>query len=144
MKAARIFLLVLIIVGIGLLLTQKIWVPKLVNKILLSEKSAVIIPKIFSKEDAIKIAQQDGMLKGYSEKSLVEMVSLKQAQETGGGEAWFINGQIQGASIKNCQKKERDAHGGGWVQEVYGSLEMNVHSGVVSFNKKCGWVMIDY
>lgn len=37
MKAIRIFLLVLIIIGVGLLATQKIWIPKLVNKILLSE-----------------------------------------------------------------------------------------------------------
>jgi hypothetical protein len=33
-KFVRIFLLVLIIVGVGLLITQKIWVPKLVDKIL--------------------------------------------------------------------------------------------------------------
>ncbi len=37
MKFIRIFLLVLIIIGLGLLITQKIWVPKLVDKIILSE-----------------------------------------------------------------------------------------------------------
>ncbi|MEI6280978.1 MAG: hypothetical protein WCP17_03205 [bacterium] len=42
MKAFRIFLLVLIIIGIIALITQNIWVPKLVNKILLSEKIASI------------------------------------------------------------------------------------------------------
>ena len=36
-KIIRIFLLVLIIIGIIALFTQKIWVPKLVNRILLSE-----------------------------------------------------------------------------------------------------------
>jgi hypothetical protein len=39
-KALRIFLLILIIIGIILLFTQKIWVPKLVNIILLSETSS--------------------------------------------------------------------------------------------------------
>jgi hypothetical protein len=34
MKLIRIFLLVLIIIGIGLLITQKIWVPKVVAEIL--------------------------------------------------------------------------------------------------------------
>ncbi len=37
MKTIRIILLVLIIIGIGLLSTQNYWVPKLVNKILVSE-----------------------------------------------------------------------------------------------------------
>lgn len=42
MKAIRIFLLILIVVGIIALFTQKIWVPKLVNKILLSEGVPVV------------------------------------------------------------------------------------------------------
>lgn len=42
MKFIRIFLLVLIIIGIGLLLTQKTWVPKLVNKIIAHEDSVKI------------------------------------------------------------------------------------------------------
>ena len=37
MKITRIILFILIIIGIGLLATQKIWVPKLVNIILKSE-----------------------------------------------------------------------------------------------------------
>lgn len=37
MKFIRIFLLVLIIIGVGLLITQNIWVPKLVNHILAAE-----------------------------------------------------------------------------------------------------------
>jgi hypothetical protein len=37
MKTVRIFLLVLIIIGLILIFTEKIWVPKLVNRILLSE-----------------------------------------------------------------------------------------------------------
>jgi hypothetical protein len=36
-KTLRIFLLVLIIIGIGLLATQKVWVPKLVEKIISHE-----------------------------------------------------------------------------------------------------------
>jgi formate-dependent nitrite reductase cytochrome c552 subunit len=38
-KKLRIFLLILIIIGIVLLLTQKIWVPRLVNQIISSEAS---------------------------------------------------------------------------------------------------------
>ncbi len=41
MKTLRIFLLILIIIGIALLFTQKIWVPKLVDKILSTETEAV-------------------------------------------------------------------------------------------------------
>ncbi len=144
MKAIRIFLLVLIIIGIGLLCTQKIWVPRLVNKILSFEKSSVSVPKTFLKEDAIKIAKQNGMLKGYSEDSLPKLVGLKQALETGEGKSWFIHGSIDGASTKDCPKKENDPHGEGWVRIIIGNLEMNVHSGVVSFNKMCSWALIDY
>ena len=43
-KFIRIFLLVLIIIGIGLLLTQKIWVPKAVEMILKNENPANSIP----------------------------------------------------------------------------------------------------
>lgn len=42
-KFFRIFLLVLIIIGIGLLCTQKIWAPKLVQKIIESDKPIKII-----------------------------------------------------------------------------------------------------
>ena len=44
-KTIRIFLLVLIIIGIILLFTQKVWVPKLVNSILASETSPAQITK---------------------------------------------------------------------------------------------------
>jgi hypothetical protein len=40
MKAVRIFLFILIIIGISLLLTQKFWVPKLIDRILLSENTS--------------------------------------------------------------------------------------------------------
>ncbi|HEV7424641.1 MAG TPA: DUF3298 domain-containing protein [Candidatus Paceibacterota bacterium] len=43
-KTIRIFLLVLIIIGIVLLFTQKLWVPVLVNKILSSETSPAQLP----------------------------------------------------------------------------------------------------
>ncbi len=43
MKAIRIFLLILIIIGLTGLVTEKIWVPKLVSRIISSEPSPVII-----------------------------------------------------------------------------------------------------
>ena len=43
MKTVRIFLLVLIVIGIVLLFTQNIWVPKLVDKILLYESTPVVL-----------------------------------------------------------------------------------------------------
>lgn len=46
MKALRIFLLILIIIGLALIFTQKIWVPKLVNQILSSEKTPFVIPTV--------------------------------------------------------------------------------------------------
>jgi len=36
-RAVQVFLLILIIIGVGLLLTQKVWVPKVVNYILKTE-----------------------------------------------------------------------------------------------------------
>ncbi len=42
-KFIRIFLLVLIVIGVGLLATQKIWVPKLVDKILSSESNSIVL-----------------------------------------------------------------------------------------------------
>ena len=42
MKIIRIILLILIIIGVIALITQKIWVPKLVNQILLSENVSII------------------------------------------------------------------------------------------------------
>ena len=45
-KTIRIFLLILILIGLALLATQKIWVPKLVSKILSYDKiPAVILPQ---------------------------------------------------------------------------------------------------
>jgi hypothetical protein len=43
MKFIRIFLLVLIVIGIGLIATQKTWVPKVVDKILESENKPVVV-----------------------------------------------------------------------------------------------------
>lgn len=46
MKFIRIFLFVLIIIGIGLLCTERIWVPKLVDKIILNENSSKAIKTV--------------------------------------------------------------------------------------------------
>jgi len=46
MKTIRIIILILIIIGIILLLTQKFWVPKLVNKIISSEVSQLSVIKV--------------------------------------------------------------------------------------------------
>lgn len=43
MKTIRIVLLILIIIGLALLATQKIWVPKLVDRIILSETKSNVI-----------------------------------------------------------------------------------------------------
>jgi hypothetical protein len=44
-KFIRWFLLVLIIIGLGLIFTQKIWVPKLVDKIISSENNSASSPQ---------------------------------------------------------------------------------------------------
>lgn len=46
LKAFQIFLLVLIVIGLGLLITQKSWVPKLVDYIVKSDTGNMIIPPI--------------------------------------------------------------------------------------------------
>lgn len=43
-KFIRIFLFVLIIIGLGLIATQKLWVPKLVDRIISKENSPTILP----------------------------------------------------------------------------------------------------
>jgi len=43
-KIIRIFLLVLIIVGLILIFTQNIWVPKLVDRLTASDKAFVVVP----------------------------------------------------------------------------------------------------
>jgi len=48
-KFIRVFLLVLIIIGLGLLATQKIWIPKVVEMILKSENhESLIVPTLTS------------------------------------------------------------------------------------------------
>jgi len=44
MKTIRIALLILIIIGIVLIITQRIWVPKLVDKILSNENVQIVTP----------------------------------------------------------------------------------------------------
>ncbi len=46
LKAVQIILLILIVIGVILLLTQKIWVPKLVELILLNEPSSNTVVKV--------------------------------------------------------------------------------------------------
>ena len=43
MKAFRIFLLILIIIGLGLIFTQSFWVPKLVNQIISQDEVPVVV-----------------------------------------------------------------------------------------------------
>ncbi len=45
MKTIRIFLLILIVIGIGALITQKLWVPKLVTYILSREQEPAVVLK---------------------------------------------------------------------------------------------------
>ena len=54
MKAIRIFLLTLIIIGIGLLITQKFWVPKLVDHILKSENNSPVEQNMTVSNQVIK------------------------------------------------------------------------------------------
>ena len=56
MKTFRIFLFVLIVIGIILLCTQKFWVPKLVNQILLYEDASKV-KEVVSKQTG-KIATE--------------------------------------------------------------------------------------
>ena len=46
MRAIQVFLLVLIVVGVGLLLTQKTWVPKVTTYILQTEIGHKFFPPI--------------------------------------------------------------------------------------------------
>jgi hypothetical protein len=70
MKTFRIFLLVLIIIGIALICSQKLWVPRLVNKILLWRgDSAVTVASAFTdyKNSTYTIeGQQVTLVNGYA------------------------------------------------------------------------------
>lgn len=59
MKIIRIVLLVLIIIGLGLLATQKVWVPRLVDMILSYESAPVVTP-VVSQE--IEVGASDGVV----------------------------------------------------------------------------------
>ncbi len=50
-KFIRIFLLILIVVGLGLLVTQKMWVPKVVEMILKGENKEQPIPVVLNNKD---------------------------------------------------------------------------------------------
>ena len=56
MKTLRIFLLIVIIFGVGLLLTQKTWVPKLVDFIISHETPAKTLPTPTTKEKSSSIS----------------------------------------------------------------------------------------
>lgn len=60
MKTIRIILLILIIIGIGLLLTQKIWVPKLVNQILIYQAEKSLSKEENNKPNKSKQSLVDG------------------------------------------------------------------------------------
>ena len=73
MKKFRIFLLILIIIGVILLLTQKFWVPKLVNQILIWERTLPekIIP---SKEEPKTVTPPTITTKKITEESTVPVI----------------------------------------------------------------------
>jgi|CXWL01.1.fsa_nt_gi hypothetical protein len=56
-RAVQIFLLILILIGIGLLVTQKVWVPKLVEYILSSDTTTVVpvITEALPKEESVVV-----------------------------------------------------------------------------------------
>ncbi|MFZ2252950.1 MAG: hypothetical protein WAW13_02110 [Minisyncoccia bacterium] len=57
MRVVQISLLILILIGIGLLVTQKVWVPKLVEYILSGETNTVVpvITEVFPKEESVVV-----------------------------------------------------------------------------------------
>ena len=57
-KAVQIFLLVLIIIGLGLIATQSLWVPKLVDRILQSENENFLMPTATSTAQASSMPTQ--------------------------------------------------------------------------------------
>ncbi len=82
MKAFRIFLLILIIIGLVLIFTRKYWVPKLVNQILIweggetykavvSEEEKDVVPKITITSKDIKEENFSGKVSVISGSSLV-------------------------------------------------------------------------
>jgi hypothetical protein len=90
-KFIRIFLLVLIIIGVAALATQKFWVPRLVNKIISSEVSKQPI-KTVSLLTADQIAKMD-LIKIYSPRPNTAIQSPLVVTGTARG-SWFFEGSF--------------------------------------------------
>ena len=90
MRAVQIFLLVLILIGIGLLVTQKLWVPKLVEYILNGETTTVVpvIVEVFSKEEPVVVPPTQNTV----DPKLVEFPAVVEPPVTSPKEVCHIGG----------------------------------------------------
>ena len=128
MKAIRIFLLILIIVGLGLLFTQKMWVPQVVDKILLSEAVTGSIEPVQStpKNEEVALLEQGRQCYSFSHKATkdepYEVSEILDMTLSGINVTGKITGKQDGPDMHN-----------GYTGTVEGKLEKDIINVVFSY-----------
>lgn len=128
MKAIRIILLILIIIGIIALITQKTWVPILVEKIVLSETKPIVIPEVQP-----NLVLQDGR-QCYTHNQDATTAEPYATTE-------FIDVTISGTKVTGTKKGTQSGPGmtngyeGGFVGELYANTITGLFSYTIEGSK---------
>ena len=130
MKTIRIILLILIIIGLALLATQKIWVPKLVDRIISSE----------NKFNVIQIDDKSTMIPPQANISLVDgRQCYTYSHEATTTEPYkvseFIDITIKGESVIGTKKGTQSGPDltNGYTGSIVGTLNKDTITSVLSY-----------
>ncbi|MDQ3075933.1 MAG: META domain-containing protein [bacterium] len=122
-KFIRIFLLVLIIVGLGLLVTQKMWVPKLVDRITSSENTPPVLVEATQSNISLKDGKQCFF---YShEATTAEPYNVTD----------FLTIEIAGNAVTGKKTGTQTGPGvsNGYQGSLVGTLEKNIITAILSY-----------
>ncbi len=122
MKFIRIFLFILIIIGLSLLATQSIWVPKLVNRIILNEKITLPVQEI---QPSISLADGRQCYVYNHETSTNEPYKVQE----------FIDITIDGTKVTGTKKGTQSGPDmtNGYTGTITGILEENKITAIFSY-----------
>ena len=122
-KTIRIFLLVLIIIGIIALITQKIWVPKLVDKILSSENIPVVAPVVVQPNITLVDGRQCYTFR--HEATTTEPYLVNELLDIN-----IIGTKVSGAKTGNQKGPDMN---NGYTGTIAGTLEKNTITAILSY-----------
>lgn len=130
MKIIRIILFILIIIGLALLATQKMWVPKLVDRIILSEIKPVIAPtknQVILPNSQGNIPLVDG-LQCYTYSHIATSDEPYEVYE-------FMDINIKGMSVIGTKKGSQSGPDltNGYTGDIIGSLDKDTITAVLSY-----------